>query len=245
MHACEVALVVSDSLWLWTVAHQTPLSKGFSRQKYWSGLPCPPLVDPPNLGLEPTSVSFIGRRVLLALVPPGKHCFHRVCVLSSPQSCPTLGNQVGYSPPGSSVQGKSQARILEKVFYCSPTCSPPGALSDPGTESVSLMSPELAGRFFTTSAIWEGPFHLSPPKFILHSGCFLKLKSNHTLPFKICKSVIFFRINHLPNVTRDFLIKPLVNLSVFPSHIPNALNEQCYLQFPKCAFACTVFLLPG
>ena len=27
----------------WTVAHQAPLSMGFSRQEYWSGLPCPPL----------------------------------------------------------------------------------------------------------------------------------------------------------------------------------------------------------
>ena len=27
---------------LWTVAHQAPLSMGFSRQVYWSGLPCPP-----------------------------------------------------------------------------------------------------------------------------------------------------------------------------------------------------------
>ena len=27
---------------LWTVAHQAPLSMGFSRQEYWSGLPCPP-----------------------------------------------------------------------------------------------------------------------------------------------------------------------------------------------------------
>ena len=26
----------------WTVAHQAPLSMGFSRQEYWSGLPCPP-----------------------------------------------------------------------------------------------------------------------------------------------------------------------------------------------------------
>ena len=25
----------------WTVAYQAPLSKGFSRQEYWSGLPCP------------------------------------------------------------------------------------------------------------------------------------------------------------------------------------------------------------
>ena len=30
----------------WTVAHQAPLSTGFSRQEYWSGLPCPP----PGLG---------------------------------------------------------------------------------------------------------------------------------------------------------------------------------------------------
>ena len=27
---------------LWTIAHQAPLSMGFSRQEYWSGLPCPP-----------------------------------------------------------------------------------------------------------------------------------------------------------------------------------------------------------
>ena len=27
---------------LWTIAHQAPLSMGFSRQEYWSGFPCPP-----------------------------------------------------------------------------------------------------------------------------------------------------------------------------------------------------------
>ena len=32
---------------------------------------------------------------------------------------------------------------------------PPGDLPDPGIEPVGLMSPELAGRFFTTSATWE------------------------------------------------------------------------------------------
>ena len=40
---------------LWSVAHQVPLSIGFSRQEYWSGLPCPPLGDLPELGIEPTS----------------------------------------------------------------------------------------------------------------------------------------------------------------------------------------------
>ena len=36
---------------LWTVAHQAPLSMGFSRQEYWSGLPWPPPGDLPNLGM--------------------------------------------------------------------------------------------------------------------------------------------------------------------------------------------------
>ena len=34
-------------------AHQAPLSMGFSRQEYWSGLPCPPLGDLPDPGVEP------------------------------------------------------------------------------------------------------------------------------------------------------------------------------------------------
>ena len=46
-------------IWLfatpWTVARQAPLSMGFSRQEYWSGLPCPP-GDLPDPGIEPTSL---------------------------------------------------------------------------------------------------------------------------------------------------------------------------------------------
>ena len=59
----------------WAVARQAPLSMGFSRQEYWSGLPFPA----------------------------------------------------------------------------------PGDLPDPGIESASLMSPALAGGFFTTSTSWEAP----------------------------------------------------------------------------------------
>ena len=40
---------------LWTVAHQAPLSMGFSKQEYWSGLPWPPPGDLPNPGIEPAS----------------------------------------------------------------------------------------------------------------------------------------------------------------------------------------------
>ena len=41
---------------LWTVACQTPLSLGFSRQEYWSGLPYPPPGYPPYPGIEPRSL---------------------------------------------------------------------------------------------------------------------------------------------------------------------------------------------
>ena len=46
-----------------TVAQQTPLSTGFSRQEYWSGLPRPPPGAPPSPGVEPASLmspSFTG-----------------------------------------------------------------------------------------------------------------------------------------------------------------------------------------
>ena len=39
---------------LWTVACQAPVSMGFSKLGYWSGLPCPPPGDLPDPGTEPT-----------------------------------------------------------------------------------------------------------------------------------------------------------------------------------------------
>ena len=41
---------------LWTVARQAPLSMGFSREEYWSGLPCPSPGDLPDPGFEPASL---------------------------------------------------------------------------------------------------------------------------------------------------------------------------------------------
>ena len=53
------------------------------------------------------------------------------------ESCPLLCNSVDYSPPGSSVHGISQARILEWFPF-----PPPGDLPNTGIEP---MSPVLAG----------------------------------------------------------------------------------------------------
>ena len=41
---------------LWTAVLQAPLSMGFFRQEYWSGLPCPPSGDLPDPGIEPMSL---------------------------------------------------------------------------------------------------------------------------------------------------------------------------------------------
>ena len=55
--ACLIRLsCVQLIVTLWTAAHQPPLSMGFSRQEYWSGLPCPPPGDLPKPGTEPASL---------------------------------------------------------------------------------------------------------------------------------------------------------------------------------------------
>ena len=56
MRVCYVTSVVSDSLQMWTIDHQDPLSMGFSRQENWSWLPCPPPGDLPDAGIEPVSL---------------------------------------------------------------------------------------------------------------------------------------------------------------------------------------------
>ena len=49
-HVCVLSLVGLFAT-LWTVARQAHLSMEFSRQEYWSGLPCPPPGDLPYLGM--------------------------------------------------------------------------------------------------------------------------------------------------------------------------------------------------
>ena len=56
---CVCVLSYFSRVWLFatprTIARQAPLSAGFSRQEYWSGLPFPPPGELPNSGIKPTS----------------------------------------------------------------------------------------------------------------------------------------------------------------------------------------------
>ena len=74
------------------------------------------------------------------------------------QLCPALCDHMDCSLPGSSVHGIFQVRILEWVAMSSL-----GNLPNPGIEPMSLMSPVLAGGFFTSSTTWEAILHSNSP----------------------------------------------------------------------------------
>ena len=71
-------VLVTQSYWIlgdppWTVAHQFPLSTGFSRQHHWSGRPRPPAGELPDPGVEPRSPTWQVDSLLYE--PPGKVLF--------------------------------------------------------------------------------------------------------------------------------------------------------------------------
>ena len=69
-----------------------------------------------------------------------------MCICAkSLQLCPTLCDPMDCSPPGSMGFSKQE-------YWSGLSCPPPGDLHDPGIKPMSLMPPELAGGFFTTSA---------------------------------------------------------------------------------------------
>ena len=71
LHVCVYWLLSLVSLCnTWAVAHQAPLSMGFSRQEYWSGLPFPSPGDLPDLGIEPGFPTL--QADALPSEPPGK-----------------------------------------------------------------------------------------------------------------------------------------------------------------------------
>ena len=83
----------------------------------------------------------------------------RVCVHA--QLCLTLCHPMDYSPPSSSDHGIFQARILELV-----SISYSRGSSWPRDQTVFLVPPALAGRFFTTWATWEACIYsLQSPKW--------------------------------------------------------------------------------
>ena len=62
-----VAKLCPTLVTLWTVTHQAPLSMGFSRQEYWSGLPFPPPGHLPDPAINPGALVWQENSLLLSL----------------------------------------------------------------------------------------------------------------------------------------------------------------------------------
>ena len=86
-HAWIVCALVTESCPihcdLMVLVHQAPLSMGFSRQEYWSGLPCPSPGDLLDPQIEPRSLAL--QADFLPSVPPGK-LVYRLCAVIMPFS---------------------------------------------------------------------------------------------------------------------------------------------------------------
>ena len=143
----------------WTAAYQAPLSMGFSRQEYWSGLPFPPPGDLPNPGIKP--------------IPPVSPALQADSLqrrhLGSPStwllllsrfSRVQLYNPMDYSPPGASAHGILQTRILNWVAMPSSR-----GLSDPGIKPTFPVSPALQADSLPLSPLGS-PFYFSTLLYI-------------------------------------------------------------------------------
>ena len=109
----------------------------------------------------------------------------------------SLFNPIDCSPPGSSVHGILQARRLDWVATASSRDLP-----NPGIKPMSLMSPALAGRFFTTSTSWDA--QISPHLYINGTHYFFK-EHNILRLFKL-----FYRIEKYGKLSSFFVHKQYV-----------------------------------
>ena len=147
MHACVLSCF--SHVWLfatlWTVALQAPLSLGFSRQEYWSGLPWPSPGDLPDPGIKPRSPAL--QADFLLSKPPEVHdkcvcvcvcVYMRACMLSH-FSCVRLFVTSGTV----ARQAPLSVGLSRQKYWGALPCPPTGELPDPGIEPMSSAAPAL------------------------------------------------------------------------------------------------------
>ena len=139
---------------LWTVALQAPLSMGLSRQKYWSGLPFPPPGNLPDPRIKPadlTSPALAGGLFITSITweAPRWKSLSYVLLFATPLT----------GPPGSSVHGVLQTRILKWVAILfsrgSSWCKDWSRVSWIADGFFTIWTTTIAGGFFTIWATME------------------------------------------------------------------------------------------
>ena len=128
------------------IAHQSPLSREFFRQEYWSGLPFPPPRDLPDLGIQPASPTAPALQVHswpLSHQGSPQPSIAAAAAAKSLKSCPTLCDPRDGSLPGSPVPGILQA--LHDLKY-------PSCLS--GSDNPEEMGKAITGKLRTELSPW-------------------------------------------------------------------------------------------
>ena len=101
---------------LWTVAHQAPVSMGFSRQEHWRELPCLPPGDLPDPGIEPAPLM---SPVLAASGKPSSQGIFEEITSSLALCLSVLTCAMGVKPPylASSISGCGVSTETEGVKF--------------------------------------------------------------------------------------------------------------------------------
>ena len=156
--------VMSDPVISWTVAQQAPLSMEFSRQEYWSGLPCPSTGNFPKQGIEPRSLQC--RWILYYPSHQRSPVIHHQSVRSVAQLCPTLWDPMNRSTPGLPVHHQLSESTQTHVHWVGDAIQPSHPLSSPSPSalnfpSIRVFSNELALRI-RWPQYWSFSFNISP-----------------------------------------------------------------------------------
>ena len=121
MYACMLSQFSHVQLFVtpWTVALQAPLSMGFSRQEYWSGLPCPP-GDLPDPRIEPTSLKspalaekFFTTSIIWELLENTSFKKKAALVVKNPPASTGDGRDVGLIPGSGRSPGVGNGNPLQ------------------------------------------------------------------------------------------------------------------------------------
>ena len=95
---------------LWSIAQQAPLSMGFSRQEYWSGLPCPPSFSGSSWSRDRTCISYSVFFTTSDTCKTLRAVESESVKMLVAQSYLTPCNPMDCSPPGSYIHGDSPGK---------------------------------------------------------------------------------------------------------------------------------------
>ena len=116
IYECVVCSVVTP----WTAAHEAPLSMGFFRQEYWSGLPFPPPGDLLNSGIKPVSLmSPVLADRFFTTAPPGKPTAS-IIFFGTQGPTPVKCGREPYKVQGGTAGGhfgRCLPQLLKKVWF--------------------------------------------------------------------------------------------------------------------------------